>query len=75
MNTNFLIVSIVFGSLAFLLILHHFIKHSYKPNLIKNKLERIFQIEDIYNFRFTHEKFILIFAGISIGFGVASALN
>ena len=75
MNKNFLIVTIVFGSMSLLLLIHHFWKHSWKPHYISNKWERLFQFENIYNFRFTHEKFVLLFALISIGFGIAYGLS
>jgi hypothetical protein len=64
---DYLIVSIVFGVLALLLLIHHRIKHNKDIHI-----NRWFQIEDIYNKNMAHEKFIVVFGLIAIVFGVCS---
>jgi len=69
MNQDFLIVAIVFGILAVLLLIHHRIKHNADKRLSRE--EKWFQIDDVYNSHWAHEKFVFVFSLIAIGFGIA----
>ena len=73
MNQDYLIVTIVFGALAGLLLIHHRIKHHNDKRLAR--AEKWFQIEDVWNNHWSHEKFVFLFFMISLGFGIAYAFK
>ena len=66
---DFLITAIVFTSLAFLLLIHHRLKHHL------DKHPKWFKIDDVFNENYSHEKFVIIFGALAIGFWIAYGVS